>query len=115
MGKGINLIYKYDQRNWPYPYPNTTFFIPQRSDTSIETKRTSDSYSPVGAHNLESFVLYQSTNHHGNTDVNVNDDSKSFETPRRNIAVLPVLVIKSPQQLHHINPHIIHLEKSIYV
>ena len=32
MGERIGRIYKYDQRNWPYPSPNTTFFIPQHSD-----------------------------------------------------------------------------------
>ena len=33
MSKGIGCIYKYDQQNWPYPSPNTTFVVPKFSDT----------------------------------------------------------------------------------
>ena len=57
MGKGIGRIYKYDQRNWPYPYPNTTFVIPQCSDTSIKPKKNSAYDAYVGGHDLESSVL----------------------------------------------------------
>ena len=74
MGKGIRNIYKYEQRNWPYISPNTNFIITQRSDTSIQTQRNSSSDASVGAHDLVSYLLDQSTNHHGNTDVNDNDD-----------------------------------------
>ena len=42
MSKGIGCIYKYDHRNCPYPYPNTTFVITPRFDTSIQTQRNSD-------------------------------------------------------------------------
>ena len=84
MGKVIARIYKYDHRNWPYPSQDTTFVIPQWSDTSIQTQRNSASDVPVGAHYISSSVLYQSTNHHGNTDVKDNDDSQSFETPKKN-------------------------------
>ena len=49
MGKPIGRIYKYDQRNWTYPYLNTTFVIPPHSDTSIQTQHNSAYYSPVGA------------------------------------------------------------------
>ena len=41
MGKGIERIYKYDQQNWPYPSPNTTFAISPRFHTSITTQRNS--------------------------------------------------------------------------
>ena len=84
MGKGILRIYKYYQRNLPYPSPNTTFVIPQSSETSIQTQCNSASDASVGAHDLASARLYQCTNHHGNTDVNNNGDLRSFETPRKN-------------------------------
>ena len=82
MGKGICRTYKNGQRNWPYPYPDTTFVLPQPPDTSIKTQFTSDSDVSVGAHTLSSPVSYQSTIPHGNNDVNNNDDALSFETPR---------------------------------
>ena len=74
MGKGIGSIYKYDQRIWPYPYPNNTFVTPQPSDTSIQTQHKSDFDASVGAHNVASAGLYQSTNNHGNTDFKDNDN-----------------------------------------
>ena len=52
MGKGIGLIYKYDQRNCSYPYLNTKYFIPPRYDTSIKTKRNSASDASVGEHDI---------------------------------------------------------------
>ena len=72
-GKGFGRIYKYDQWNWPYPPPNTTFFITKCSDTSIQTQQSSASYAYVVAHALASSGLYQIKNRHGNTDVNDND------------------------------------------
>ena len=84
MGKLISSIYKYDKLNWPYPSTNTTFVIPQHSETYIQTQLTSDYYASVGAHALTSSELYQITNNHGNTDVKDNYDSQSFETPRGN-------------------------------
>ena len=48
-------------------------------------KRTSDCDDSVGAHALESSVSDQSTRNNVNTDVKNNNDSKSFETPRKNI------------------------------
>ena len=83
-GKGISCIYKYDQQNWPYTYINTNFVIPKRSDISIKTQCNSASDASVDAHDGSSAELYQSTNHLCNTDVNNNDDSQSFETPREN-------------------------------
>ena len=82
-GKGIGRIYKYNQRNWPYPSPTTSFVIPQRSDTSIKTQQASASDASIGAHDLSPYGLYQSTNHHGNTVVNDNDDSQSFGTLKK--------------------------------
>ena len=38
----------------------------------------------MGAHVLESHVSDQSTSHHGNNEVNDNDDSQSFEIPSKN-------------------------------
>ena len=76
MGKGIIHIYKYDHMNWPNPSPNTTFIISQNSVTSIQNQRNSASDASVDVHDVASSVLDQSTNHHGNTDVNDNDDSQ---------------------------------------
>ena len=83
MGKVIDRTYKYDQRNWPFPSPNTNFFIPPHSDTSRQTQPNSSSDSSVGAQDVASAGLYQSTNQHGNMDVKDNDYSQSFETPRK--------------------------------
>ena len=76
MGKGIGRICNYDQLNWPYPSPNNTFIIAQRSDTSIQTQHISAYDASVVAHDSASALLDQITNHHGNTDVNNNDDSQ---------------------------------------
>ena len=84
MGKVIGLVFKYNQINWPYLYPDTTFFIPQCSGISIQTQRKSVSGACVGAHDVKSAILDQSTNHHGNTYVKDNDYSQTFETPRKN-------------------------------
>ena len=84
MGKGIDLIYKHRQYNWPYPSPNTTLVLPQRPETSIQIQRNSACYASVFAHDLESSVSDQTTIHHDNTNVNNNDDPQSFETPSKN-------------------------------
>ena len=81
-GKGIGIIYKYDLLNCPYLSPNTAYVIWQRSENSIQTQRLTDSDASVVAHALASSGLDQSTNHHGNTDFNNNNDSQSFERPR---------------------------------
>ena len=75
MGTGILRIYKCDHHNRNYTPPNTTFVIPQCSETSLKTQHTSDCDASMGAHALSYSGLYQSTNHHGNNDVNDNDDS----------------------------------------
>ena len=69
----------------------------------------------MGAHDSSSARLDQSTKHHVNTDVKDNDDLLSFETPIKMIAVLPVLLIQSPQQQQHVHPHFLYLENNIYV
>ena len=76
MGKVIGHIYKYDRRNWPYPLPNTPFVMLQNFETCIKTQHTSAYDAYVGAHALAYSGLDQSTNHHGNTDVNNNCDSQ---------------------------------------
>ena len=57
IGKGIRRSYKYDQWNWPYTSPNTTFVIPPRFDTSIQTQRNSASDAAVGANDEASSGL----------------------------------------------------------
>ena len=84
MGKGIGRIYKYDQWNCPYQTPNNNFFIPQHYDNSIQSQYKITLDVSVGAHDVASYGWDQSTNYHDNTDVKDNDDSKSFETPRKN-------------------------------
>ena len=49
MGKGIGRIYKYDQQNWPYPFPNTTFVITPYLNTSIQPQRNIASDASAGA------------------------------------------------------------------
>ena len=109
MGKGIGRIYKYDQRNWTYPSPNTTLIITPNFDTSIQNLRYSASDASTGANDETSYgldtsiqnqlkstsdpsagendvssdVLYQSTNHNCNTDIKNNGDSQLYETPQK--------------------------------
>ena len=84
MVKVIGRIYKYDQKNMHYTAPNTTFVIPPRFDTSIQTQRNIVYYASASANDELSSGLDQSTNHHGNTDGKKNDYSQSYETPRKN-------------------------------
>ena len=51
------------------------------SNTYIQTQHNSFSGASVGAHDVASSGLYQSTNHRVNMDFKDNDDSQSFETP----------------------------------
>ena len=74
-GKGTGRIYKYDQRNWPYPSLNTTFFIPPCFDTSIQTQFNSAYNASMGEIDVASSRIYQSTNHHANMDGKDNDYS----------------------------------------
>ena len=76
MGKGIDRIYKYDHRIWPYPSPNTTFIIPKCPDTSIHTQLRSAYNASVGSYDVALSGLDQITNHHGNMDVKDNYDSR---------------------------------------
>ena len=84
LGKGIGCILKYDQWNWLYQYPNITFIILPRFDIYIQIKCNSASDASVGANDVSSYRLYQSTNHHGNMYDKDNDDSQSYEIPRKN-------------------------------
>ena len=61
------------------------------------------------AYALASSVSDQSYSHHGNTDINDNDESQEFETPRKIIVVLSVLAIQLLQQPHQIYPNFLHL------
>ena len=56
----------------PIHPPKTIFFIPKRSDTSIQTQLNSASDAFVGAHDVASARLDQSTNRHGKSDVKDN-------------------------------------------
>ena len=85
MGKVIGRIDKHSNWNWPYTSPKTTLVIPHYPEPSIKTQSTSACAASVGAHYLAYFILDQSKSHHFNTDVNNNDDSQSFETPRKNV------------------------------
>ena len=114
MGKGIVRIYKYDQQKCPCPSTNKTSVIPSRFDTSIKTQRNSSSDESVGENDLSSAVLDQSTNHHGNTDVNDNDDSQSFETPQKNNLRFCSFGDKTTPQPHHDHPHSPQLKDNIY-
>ena len=84
MGKEFGRIYKYDQRDWIYTSPKTTFVIPPFFDTYIQTQCNSASYAYVGSNDVASAILYKIPNHHGNMDVKYNGDSQSYETPQKN-------------------------------
>ena len=84
MGKIIGRIYIYNQHNWPYPSPYSDFVLPQHSEPPIQTQRIYGYLDSVGAHALAYSVSYQSTSYRGNTDVNNNDVSHSFQTPSKN-------------------------------
>ena len=84
VGKGIGHIYKRNQRNCPYPYPNTNFFIPQHPDSYTQTQNTSVCDAAVFSHDLDYCVLDKNARNHVNTDVNNNDDSRSFENDWKN-------------------------------
>ena len=84
MGKGTSHIYKYDQRIWPYPSPNTNFVILSCFDTYIQTQRNSADDASVGANDVAPYVLDQSINHYGNMEGKDNDGSQSYETPWKN-------------------------------
>ena len=83
--KAIDLIYKYDQRSWPYPSPNTTFVVPPCSDTSIQNQDKSDYDASMGENDVACARLHRNTNHDGNTDGKNNDALQSYETPCRGI------------------------------
>ena len=82
-GRGIRRIYKYDQRNLPYPYPSTTFVIPPCFDTYMQNQRNSAYDASTGANDEATYLLDQRTNHHVHTDFNKNGDSQSLVKPRK--------------------------------
>ena len=79
--KGFGRIYKYDQWDWPYTYPNNTFLITTHFDNYVQTQHNSASEISTGTNDVSSAGLYQINNHHGNTDVKDNYDSQSYDTP----------------------------------
>ena len=131
----IVCIYKYDHQNWPYLSPNTTFIIPphfynsikiQRKSASdasagsnyeasaglnnyIQTQHNSDSDDSTGANDVSSSGLYQITNHHCSMYINNNDDSQSYETPKKKITIATSLVIQYPPQPHQNCSHCLQL------
>ena len=58
--------------------------MPQLHESSTQTQRTSACYADVVTHTLASYVLYQITSNHVNTDANNNNYSRLFETPPKN-------------------------------
>ena len=70
----INPPYSYDKLNKKTD-SNTNLVIPPCFDTSIQNQHISASYASGGQNYVSSSELYQSTNHHGNTDSKDNDDS----------------------------------------
>ena len=67
------LAYSYDRSN-ENTDPNTTVVLPPHFDSSIQTQPNSASDDSACANCVASDGLYQSTNHHGNTDKNDSDD-----------------------------------------
>ena len=72
-GEVFGRIYKYIQRNWPYPPAKYNLVLPHRSDISVQTQKTSACGASVYAHALESDVSHQRNSYHANTDVNDNN------------------------------------------
>ena len=97
IGKGIGHIYKHDQRNWPYPYPNTNFSIPTCSDTTIKNQLNNDYGVSVGENYVSSAGLDQITHHHGNTDLKIIMILSHLRHLGKIVAVLNFLVIQPPQ------------------
>ena len=54
---------------------NTIIVLPPHFDTSTQNQLNNTAYASAGENNVSSSVLYQSTNHHCNTDSKNNDDS----------------------------------------
>ena len=50
----------------------------------MKRQRSSASYASAGANDGALSGLYQSNNHHGDTDGKDNNDLQSYETPREN-------------------------------
>ena len=98
----------------PLSTPKHYFFISLCSETSIQTQHTYASDSSVGAHYLASFILDQSKNHHFNTDINDNDDSQSFETPRKFFHRSTSFGEKPTRRPHQIHLTFFQLEDSIF-
>ena len=71
-------------RTSPIYLQTLPFVIPLRSDTYIQSQQNSDYNASLGENHVALSGLYQITNHHDNMDVKYNDDSKSFETHRKN-------------------------------
>ena len=113
--KVIGHIYKYDQRNWPYPSPNTTFVIPPRFYIYIKpnvtvlmvplwVKMMYNYLDQIKAPNIMVIWMAKIMTIHS-----------YMRHLKKIIAILPLLVIQSPPQPHHDCPHYIHLENNIYV
>ena len=99
--------------------PNATVLlmslrVKMMKHNSIKNQCYSDSDDSVSANYESSSGLDQRTNHHCNTDSKNNDDSQSYEKPKKN-SIPSLLVIKSPPQPHHDRPHCLHLENNIFV
>ena len=83
MVKVIFSVYQHIQSNWPYPYPNINYALPQISCSFKINKSTSYCGAYVGSHNSSSPVSDQNTINLVDTDVYNNDNFQSFETPMK--------------------------------
>ena len=62
---------------------NTTVVLPPHFDAYIQTKSNSASYDSTDANDAASSGVDQIPNHHVKTDGKDNDDSQSYDTPRK--------------------------------
>ena len=83
MVKGIGHVYKHTRRSWPYPSPNKNVFVPPRSVSSQKKDSTRDCGASTIAITRPSPKSKLTTIDNFDTDVNNNDDSQSFVTPRK--------------------------------
>ena len=84
-GKGFSRVYKHNQPNCTYPYPNTTVVVPPRSLLSSQRDSTNDCGVTVIAHTQPSPVSNLTKTNQVDTDINNYDNKQSFETPRKKI------------------------------
>ena len=98
-GKGIGHVYKSGQPNCPYPYPNTTFVITPPSSLSSQPDSTNDFGVTLIANNQPLPVSNITTTNQVDTDINDDDYSQYFTSPRKHKHVTPKIRDKNNETI----------------